>query len=148
MVLSTFLMMQRIFFGITNDANAPQWICLLDGWYHFSCACNINPSRIIVVVCNCDVRDYSMKTFNHDGGIYTRPDIPSPLMGDWKCHICQKSIDSQSEQYEIQQGVQLIRKLRWIPASRYWHGTIVGIEFCSVDCAFIHYEKEHAPTSS
>jgi hypothetical protein len=88
-----------------------------------------------------------VKTFTHNGGTWTRPDIPSSVGQNWKCHVCQKSIDCEPEEYSVQQGVQLIRKLRWIPASRYWHGYTVGIEFCSADCSLKYYQEENASTS-
>lgn len=84
----------------------------------------------------------STKTFQHNGGTYTRPDIPFPTSQFWTCHVCQKQIDSQEEHYQLQQGFNFVDKVRFIPASRYWHGYTVGIEFCSADCSFVHYEKE------
>ena len=88
------------------------------------------------------------KTFTHNGGIWTRPDIPSPVGQNWKCHVCGKSIECQPEEYVLEKRFELIRKIRWIPASRYWHGTIVGIEFCSADCSFIQYEEENAKSAN
>lgn len=81
-------------------------------------------------------------SFTHNGGVWTRPDIPSGTEQIWKCCVCNKVITSQEEQYQIHNGIQIIDKARYIPISRYWHGYTVGIEFCSIDCSFNHYGQK------
>lgn len=81
------------------------------------------------------------KTFNHNGGIWTRPDIPNLTPQPWMCHVCKKDVDAQIEEYQILVGTQLVDKVRYIPASRYWHGYIVGIEFCSPECSLSYYQE-------
>lgn len=84
-----------------------------------------------------------VKSFQHSGGIYTRPDIPSATSKIWICHVCQKQVEPEEENYQILVGTQLIDKVRFIPSSRYWHGYTVGIEFCSVECSVKYHQENY-----
>lgn len=81
----------------------------------------------------------NVKTFNHNGGVWTRPDIPCASQHTWKCFVCQKEIDSEQEQWHTQTGEV---KVRFIPASRYWHGQQVNVEYCSIECSFIDFQQQ------
>jgi hypothetical protein len=76
-------------------------------------------------------------SYQHNGGTWSRPDIPTATPCTWNCCICNKTIDCKQEYY-YQKDNSLAN--RYYPLSKYWNGQGTEI-FCSIECSFDFYEK-------
>lgn len=63
-----------------------------------------------------------------------RKDIPSSTIKTWTCSVCNKFVDNEEQEAQMNINGTIVNRTVYIPLSHYWNGYTDAV-YCSVECS-------------